>query len=705
MKKNNIFAKIFFLFFVIALPLFILVCGKILQKMAEDLPSISQLENYTPNLSTKIYDKDNNLIAELFTERRMLVPINEIPMDLQNAFIAIEDRNFFYHWGVYTKGILRALAKAALKRKVREGGSTITQQLAKTIFLTSERTVKRKIKELLLTIQLEKDYSKDEILQFYINQIYFGSGAYGAQSAARIYFNKNVEELNLAECATLAAMPKAPNYYNPFRNAQASQTRRNLVLAKMRRQGYITLEQEKEALTQPLPVKEDKPKEQTGHYFVEFLRIMLEPKYGTNVLFKSGLSIYTTLDMQAQTAAEKALESELEKFDEQKIKSFETEGKEPVKVQGALIAMDIKTGAIRAMVGGRNFKESQFNRAIQAKRQPGSAFKPFVYLAAVEAGLTAATLLEDEPLVFVYNGSGWELVSRDIKTLEEIAEQIPEEDLVDVQKTWTPVNYGGKYRGPVSLRTALALSINTCAIQTIMQVTPKKVIQAARNLGITTPMSNSLALALGSSDVTLQEMVSAYSTFASGGVKTTPYVITKITDKDGRILEQNLPKQEEVLSPQICFVMTNMLKSVVERGSGWHARYLNRPCAGKTGTTNEGSDVWFVGYTPQLAAGVWVGYDDRSISLGDKVTGGNLACPIWTKFMKEALAGKPIVEFSQPENIDWALIDPQTGLLALSKTPGAYLEAFIKGTAPKQYSDQFIPDSQRLDLTIEEEGF
>jgi penicillin-binding protein 1A len=238
-----------------------------------------------------------------------------------------------------------------------------------------------------------------------------------------------------------------------------------------------------------------------------------------------------------------------------------------------------------------------------------------------------------------------------------------------------------------------------------MQITPRKVIQAARKLGITTPMSNSLALALGSSDVTLQEMVSAYATFASGGVKTTPYVITKIADKDGRILEQNLPQQKEVLSSQICFVMTNMLKSVVERGSGWYAKYLNRPCAGKTGTTNEGSDVWFIGYTPQLAAGVWVGYDDRSISLGERVTGGNLACPIWTKFMKEALSGKPIVDFSQPDNIDWALIDPQTGLLALSKTPGAFLEAFIKGTAPKQYYDQIIPDSQRIDLTIEEAGF
>ncbi|MDR1196042.1 MAG: transglycosylase domain-containing protein [Endomicrobium sp.] len=705
MNLKKVFPKIVFYFFLTVVPLSIVVGAQILKKMTEDLPSISQLENYTPNLSTKIYDKDNNLIAELFTERRMLVPINEIPIDLQNAFIAIEDNDFFHHWGASTKGFMRALSRIVLKRKVLEGGSTITQQLAKTIFLTPEKTLKRKIKELLLTIQLEKDYSKDEILQFYINQIYFGSGANGAQSAAKVYFNKNVEDLNLAECATLAAIPKSPNYYNPFKKAEASLTRRNLVLARMRQLGYITSEQEAQALEVPLPIKEDRPKQESGYYFVEFLRIMLEPKYGTNVLFKSGLSIYTTLDMTIQTAAEKALETDLEKFDADKVKTFEREGKEPVKVQGALIAMDIKTGAIRAMVGGRNFKETQFNRAIQAKRQPGSSFKPFVYLAAIEAGLTAATLLDDEQMVFVNNGAEWELVSRDIKALETIAEQIPEADIIDTQKIWTPVNYGGKYRGPVSLRTALALSINTCAIQTIMQITPRRVIQAARKLGITTPMSNSLALALGSSDVTLQEMVSAYATFASGGVKTTPYVITKITDKDGRILEQNLPKQKEVLSSQICFVMTNMLRSVVERGSGWYAKYLNRPCAGKTGTTNEGSDVWFIGYTPQLVAGVWVGYDDRSISLGDRVTGGNLACPIWTKFMKEALAGKPIVDFSQPDNIDWALIDPQTGLLALSKTPGAFLEAFIKGTAPKQYYDQVIPESKRIDLTIEEEGF
>ena len=705
MRIKITFKKSVFFFFLIAVPLCIIIGAKILKKMTEDLPSISQLENYTPSLSTKIYDKDNNLIAELFMERRMLVPINEIPIDLQNAFISIEDNDFFYHWGVSTKGILRALSRMLLRRKLAEGGSTITQQLAKTIFLTPEKTLTRKIKELLLTLQLEKDYSKDEILQFYINQIYFGSGAYGAQSAAKVYFNKNVEDLNLAESATLAAIPKSPNFYNPFRNIKASQTRRNLVLARMRQLGYITPEQEQEAIAVPLPVREEISKHESGHYFVEFLRIILEPKYGTDVLFKGGLSIYTTLDMQAQTAAEKVLESELEKFDENRAKAFEKKGSEPVKVQGSLIAMDIKTGAIRAMVGGRSFRETQFNRATQARRQAGSSFKPFVYLAALEAGFTAAALLDDEPMVFVYDGANWNLVSRDIRALEDIAETVPESDLVDVQKVWTPVNYGGKYRGPVTLRTALALSINTCAIQTIMHVTPRKVIQAAKMLGITTPLSESYSLALGASDVTLQEMVSAYSVFASGGVKTTPYVITKITDKDGRIVEQNIPQQKEVLSPQICFVMTNMLKSVIERGSGWHAKDLKRPCAGKTGTTNEGGDVWFIGYTPQLAAGVWVGYDDRSISLGERVTGGTLACPIWTKFMEEALAGKPIVDFSQPDNIEWALIDPQTGLLALSKTPGAFLEAFIKGTAPKQYYNQVFPDSKRVDLTIEEEGF
>jgi penicillin-binding protein 1A len=358
------------------------------------------------------------------------------------------------------------------------------------------------------------------------------------------------------------------------------------------------------------------------------------------------------------------------------------------------------------MVGGRNFKESQFNRAIQAKRQAGSAFKPFVYLTAIQSGLTSATILEDAPMVFIYKENSWNLISRDITTLETIAEMVSEEDLIDTNKIWAPTNYGKKYRGPVTLRTALALSINTCAVETIIRTTPEKVIKTARKLGITTPLINSFSLALGASDVTLQEMVSAFATFASGGIKTTPYVITKIIDKDGKILEENVPEQKEILSSQDCFIITNLLKAVIEKGSGWYAKKnLGRPCAGKTGTTNNSSDAWFIGYTPQLVAGVWIGYDDSSISLGERVTGGGIACPIWTNFMKEALSGKPILDFTQPENIEWALIDPSTGLLALSKTPGAFLEAFKKGTAPTKYYNQPSSQDQTQDLSIEIEGF
>ncbi|GHT08045.1 penicillin-binding protein [Endomicrobiia bacterium] len=689
MKRKKPKKKSFLSFLTIALIVAVLVIAvsKITANFIDNLPSIKQLENYTPNLSTKIYDKDNNLIAELFTERRIFIPINKIPVNLQNAFIAIEDKDFFKHWGISIKGIMRAFSRILLKMKIAEGGSTITQQLAKTIFLTRDKTLIRKIKEAILTIQLEKNYSKDEILQLYINQIYFGCGAYGVQTAARIYFNKNAQDLNLAECATLAAIPKSPNYYNPFNNAKASLARRNLVLLRLRELGYITKEKEEEALAVALPTKETALKENMGHYLLEFLRIMLEPKYGTNVLFKGGLSIYTTIDMKAQVGAEKAIEEALANFDKNKLKVFEKSRQKPVKVQGALIAIDPKNGAIRAMVGGRNFRESQFNRAIQAKRQPGSAFKPFIYLAAIEKGLTPATLLNDEPMVFVYNGKGnsWDLVSRDITTLETIAETVSEKDLINTNKIWTPTNYDKKYRGPVILKTALASSINICAIETIMQITPLKVIQSAKNLGITTPLANSFSLALGSSDTTLQEMVSAFAVFASGGIKTTPYIITKITNRDGKILEQNIPQQKEVLSSQDCFIITNMLKAVVEKGSGWNAKNLGRPCAGKTGTTNDSSDAWFIGYTPQLAAGVWVGYDDHSISLGEKVTGGIIACPIWTQFMKEALDGELVLDFMQPENIEWALIDPLTGLLALSKTSGASLEAFVKGTVPTKY--------------------
>ncbi|MDR0486538.1 MAG: PBP1A family penicillin-binding protein [Elusimicrobiota bacterium] len=702
-----------FIFLSVFIPLFIIASGAVISYLVSDLPSLSQLENYTPNLSAKIYDKNNNLISEFYTERRAFVSIDKTPKDLKNAFIAIEDNDFYEHWGVSTRGIMRAFSRIITRIRISEGGSTISQQLARSMFLNFDKTLTRKLKELILTIQIESIYSKDEIMQFYLNQIYFGSGAYGAQAASQTYFNKDVENLTLGECAALAAIPKSPNVYNPFRNMQASISRRNTVLARMRELGYITKEQEENAAKEKLFTKEEiEPLSKgraKGHYFVEYLRIMLASRYGSEAVYTSGLSIYTTLDMQAQNAAEYALEMHLNAFDEKREKYFKDRKIEPVKVQGALLAIDPKTGAIRAMVGGRDFKETQFNRATQAKRQAGSSFKPFVYLAAIEEGYTAASLLEDEPMVFKYNLQihKWELVSRDVTELENIAETVSEEDLIDTNKVWNPLNYNRRYRGFVTLRTALALSINTCAVEMIMRVTPRKVVQTARRLGITSPLLDTLSLALGSSDVTLQEMVSAYSVFAAKGVKTTPYVITKIEDRNGKLLEQHIPQQQEVISPQASFIMTNMLRSVIERGSGWAARELHRPSAGKTGTTNDFSDAWFIGYTPELVAGVWVGYDDRSIDLGEDATGGVVAAPIWTDFMKNALAGLPISDFSVPQDIEWALIDPQTGLLSLSRTPGVYLEAFIKGTAPRQYfrGSQENRNINSDDLSIERAGF
>ncbi|MDR0890542.1 MAG: PBP1A family penicillin-binding protein [Endomicrobium sp.] len=644
----------------------------------KNLPSIEKLAYYVPNLSTKIYDRNNILIAEIFNERRSIVAIQDIPDNLINALISIEDKNFFKHCGISIQGLLRALCKLILKRKIVEGGSTITQQLVKSLFLNRERTLTRKIKEIILAIRLERYYSKNDILQLYLNQVYFGNRAYGVQEASRVYFNKDVKNLNLAECATLAAIPKSPNYYNPFNNPKATLLRRNIVLSRMRALNYITEQQEKIANRQDLLkyINAFQGNNKYGQYIIEIIRVFLEQKYGRDKLFNSGLSIYTTIDIKSQILAETILNEYLLKFDNnQKIKF------RPHKVQGALISIDVNNGEIIAMVGGRNFQESQFNRATQAARQAGSSFKPFIYVAALEHGLTAATILNDSPLIFIYNNGKWNFLSRDIHVLDKIES----ENLIKHNKLWIPKNYNKKYIGPIILKLALAWSINTCAVELINRITPNKVITLAKRLGISTNLINSLTLGLGASDVILQEVVSAFAIFASGGIKSKPYIIRKIVDRDGKIIERCYTKQRKVLSKKICFIITDMLKAVIEKGSGWDAKRLHRPCAGKTGTTNNSTDVWFIGYTPQLVTGVWIGYDDRS-SLGKKITGGTLACPIWTDFMIGALADYPIVDFNKPKNIEMILLDIKTGLPIINSNNNnpSSLEVFIKGTAPKE---------------------
>ncbi|HCJ66103.1 MAG TPA: hypothetical protein DHV62_01940 [Elusimicrobia bacterium] len=676
--------RIFWIVYSILLILLI-ASGLLLKKYISELPAIEVLEEYTPSLATRFYDINGELISELFTERRVLAELKDIPVDLQNATIAIEDTQFFRHWGINLRGLLRAFLVNFKTGRIVQGGSSITQQLSKLLFLTPERTWERKIKELILTVQLEYTYSKQEILQMYFNQIYYGSGAYGIEAAARIFFGKPAKELNLAECALLAGLPSRPTAYSPFLNPRRALTRRAVILRRMRKLGFISKEDEEKTNAQPLNLWQTSLPTAVAPYFIEHLRQQLETKYGSQMLYKGGLQIYTTLDLRLQKSAEKNIEERLSEFDLQKnLPRSSTEGQgstATVKVQGALVCLDPKTGQIRALTGGRSFSESQFNRATQARRQPGSAFKPFIYLAALENGYSPTSIIEDEPVVYVNDGYDWRLVANTTDFTQISPELLPD----DPEKIWVPQNYHEKYYGPVLLRKALEYSLNVCAVKVLDQIRPPIVIPYAQKLGIESPLQANMSLALGTNEVTLLEMVSAFATFDNLGIRVKPYGIIRVEDPQGNVLEKNLPQEEEIFNPPTMYLMTNLLRGVVENGTGKYARWLNRPAAGKTGTTNDFTDAWFIGYTPQLVAGVWVGYDDRH-TLGNKMSGGVVACPIWTKFMKEALAKELVLDFPVPSGITFAKIDPETGLLASARTKDAYLEAFISGNEPTEYS-------------------
>ena len=651
--------------------------GLYFRQILSELPSPETLLDYTPTLSTKIYDVNNELITELFVERRTWVPLKSIPVDLQNAVIAIEDHNFFRHTGISVRGILRAFLNNLRKRKVVSGGSTITQQLAKIAFLTQERTLTRKLKELLLAIILERNFSKQEILEMYLNQVYFGHGAYGVEQASNVFFSKHAYELSLSESALLAGMIRSPGYYSPFNNPKRAIYRRATVLQRMRELGYITDREFSIANSEPINTEKISISTTTAQYFIEYIKLLLESKYGSEKIYNSGWSIYTTLDLNMQNT-ERVINERLSEFDKLKQNSYNIKQSTYEKVQCALIAMDVKTGEIRAMVGGRNFKESQFNRVIQASRQPGSAFKPIIYTAAIERGYTPSTIIEDTPVVYVNDGRDWHLAAKTTDYLK----QLPPEMVKDPMRVWIPENYKKRYYGNVLLRKALEFSLNVCAVRVIEEIGPTTVISYARRLGITSPLVMTYSLALGASDVTLLELVRAYNVFANRGIKVEPYSVIRIEDKNGKIVELNSRKEEEVLSEQTAYIITSLLKGVIQNGTGKYAKKLNRPCAGKTGTTNNYSDAWFIGYTPELICGVWVGYDTKA-SLGDKMTGGVVACPIWTEFMKNVLEDTPVSDFIVPESgITFVRIDPKTGLLAKNTSYG-YEEVFISGTEPK----------------------
>jgi penicillin-binding protein 1A len=679
----------------------------------EDLPSVEGLKQYVPPLVTQVLDTYEQPIGEFFTERRVTVPLTQIPVDLRHAVMAIEDTDFYTHWGVNTKAILRAAAANILAGRVVQGGSTLTQQLAKTIFLTRKKTLGRKFKEILLTLQIESRYSKDEILQLYLNQIYFGGGAFGVEAASRLYFDKHTQELNLAECAMLAGLIRSPNRYSPTNSVELAHDRRATVLRRMRDLKFISEAEEKAADATPIASASVSQRVKEAPYVLEEVRKALEPTYGADMLEQGGLVIQTTLDVKLQKIAQAVIEKHCAAYDVKygtaTLAEYNRELKQSTTqqvvlstvaphVQAALVALDVHTGAIRAMVGGRDYYKSQFNRAVQAKRQPGSSFKPFVYATALEANFTAASIVDDSPLVFVDMQSDPTLLAEtstyaetqlaiydNLQMTPEQFGKLKKEERDEIMKRyWRPQNFDNKYLGPMTLRKALQKSRNLVTIRLIQSVGPRAVAHFAHLAGITSPINPVLSLALGTSVVTLMELTNAFGTLANGGLHAAPYMIERVSDRRGKILEERAPKVEARINPQTDFLIVNLMKGVVEHGTAWYAKRLGRPIAGKTGTTQDQRDLLFVGFTPDLVCGVWIGYDDfRPLKKG--LSSSVVAVPMWTDFMREALKSYPVKDFQVPPKIEFAKIDSETGYLALPTCPKVILEAFREGTVPTEF--------------------
>jgi len=760
---------------------------------SSNLPYIGSLRQYQPPVITEIISSDGRLIGRLWEEKRIVIPLDQMPDHLINAFVAAEDARFFEHEGLDLKGILRAFTKNLTSGRITQGGSTITQQVTKSLLLKNvERTYRRKVREAILSIQMEKAFPKEHILYLYLNQIYLGQGAYGVEAAARTYFGKPAKELTLAESAILAGLPQAPARYSPVDHFERAKARQIYVLQRMLDEGLISLEAFDAACSAPLVIRSDvKNTFERAPYFTEHVRQYLLQRYGRDLLYRGGLKVYTTLDLDMQQAARKALikglaeldkregyrgplrhlsESEAAHFrkeaarealsspltvgatvkalvtrvDDEKemavvclnngmarlplsdmkwarkpdkeIPYYEAKIRRPSKaltpgdlilvrllkaldmpkealqsgqsdpepgsraerfdwevsleqtplVQGAIVCMAPETGEIKAMIGGRDFKESQFNRAVQARRQPGSAFKPLIYAAALDKGMTPATVIIDAPYVPAPDTGG---------------------------ETWKPHNYKEKFYGPTLFRTGLAKSRNVVTIKILKQIGIDYAIAYAKKMGIASELAPDLSLALGSSGVSLLEITRAYGVFANAGMLATPIFVKRVVDRNGLVLEENQPQIRQVISSETAFVMTDLMRAVITEGTGWRIRALKRPAAGKTGTTNNLRDAWFLGYTPHLVTGVWVGYDD-SREMGDGETGSRAASPIWLYFMSAVLKGKPVSDFEVPQRVVFAKIDTETGLLAGPHSRNAVFQSFIEGTQPKTYSPK--PASAKL---------
>ncbi|MBN1464425.1 PBP1A family penicillin-binding protein [candidate division KSB1 bacterium] len=672
----------------------------VLWYMSRGLPSFEQLENFTPELATKVYSADGKLVSEFFTQRRFYTPLSDIPQRVKNAVLAIEDHQFYEHWGVSPSRFFLVTMKFILSGGSTEGGgaSTLTQQLARRLYLTPEQTVTRKIKEILTAIQIERAYTKDEILEMYMNQMQFSYATYGVESAARYLFDKSIQDVDLAEAALLAGAAQRPAIYNPYENYDRTKSRRNFVLSRMVEEGFITRAVYDSCAAAEIVLKEHSEETPIDDpsYFTEHVRRLLYEKYGYDI-YETGLRIYTTLDTRLQTAANRAIRNHLPKLQERVNNSFRRRRNfayicppsllkrktleqvmqdkalvdsliaEKCRVQVAFVALDPHNGHILAMVGGRNYEESEFNRATQAIRQPGSAFKPILYTTAIDNGFMPFYTKLNQPV-----------------TVEDM----------DGQGTrWTPQNYDHSVGGETPLREALRRSLNLVSVRLIKDdVPPQRVIEYARNLGISTPLEPVDALALGAIGVKPIELVSAFSVFANKGVWVKPVAILKIEDKYGNVIETATTESRGVLREETAFIMASMLQTVASAGTGAASRSVYKfyhPAGGKTGTTNEYTDAWYITFTPEIVAGVWVGLDDPKMSLGERQSGAVAALPITAPFMKEAVDTLhiPATSFERPPGIVDVSVCMETQKLATEYCPNVIRDICDVRYLPKERCD------------------
>ncbi len=779
-KERHILLSLFKWLFILLLLLGFLGCAGLAglyYYLSQDLPKINTLNDYRPATVTSVFSDDGRKIGEFYEERRIVIPLSEMPDNLKNAFIAAEDSRFREHPGIDIISIIRASLKNFKAGTIVQGGSTITQQVTKSFLLTPERTYERKIKEAILAYRIEKKFSKDEILFLYLNQIYLGHGAYGVEAASENYFGKHAKDLNLAECSILAGLPQAPSRYSPFRFPDRAKQRQVYVLNRMKEDGLITNLEATKAIDLKLDIKPRK------NWFIErvpcyteHVRRYVEKNYGKDALYKQGLKIHTAVNIELQKIGRAAVNKGLNELDRRtgyrgalknittlevenfcsgisekignkllekantyegvvldiddekgithirvgdfygiikletmawarkpdpEIAYYETRVKKPSEafktgdvilvrllndsvenqtleftleqepiVQSALLSIEAETGHVKAMIGGRDYRNSQFNRAYQSRRQPGSAFKPIIYAAALDKGYTAASMIIDSPVVY----------------------EDTERDFI-----WKPRNYKETFFGPTLFREALVKSRNIITIKILQDIGIGYVTDYARKLGITSDISQDLSIALGSSGLSLLELVNAYSVFSNLGYLIEPVFITKIYDREGNLLETSKLIRKKVIDMSTAYIMTNIMESVIQEGTGWRIKALKRPAAGKTGTTNNLFDAWFLGYTPRYTTGVWVGLDQEA-PMGKGETGSRAASPIWLDFMQHALAGKPARAFNVPEGIVFAKIDAKTGLLPIESSEKTIFECFKEGTVPAEHTPEPDTASDSEDL-------